>query len=322
MGKIVDRWRSGRPVNLFFVMKNLSLMAMPRAWHRWRRRRLTRGWEQRPDADYIRSRVDLYCLPTEPFNLQADALEGREIRLGHFHLRSVFDLQRTLRGFSSRARVGYQNGDVWKNAAWPSLTKARRMESGAENAVLLKLDSTRMFYHPHDNIPTLEKIPQLLFRGEIHGKPRRVQFFEQWAGHPLFNLGDTTRKNPSEWQAPGMSVAEHFRYRYILALEGNDFSSCLQWVMASNCIPVMPRPTVDTWLMQSRMEPGVHYIEIAPDFSDAAERIEWYNAHPEEAERIARESKRWAAQFDDARRERLIQTLVVEKYLRLTGQPV
>lgn len=316
----MDWWRSGRPVNFFYVVHSLVLTAMPRWWHRRRRLSLTRNWEQRPDADYIRDRVDFYCLPNHPFEPGADALEARRISRHRFNARYVFDLQRTLRAFGAQARVGFQNGDVWENVKWPSLTKARRLDADAPNGVLLKLDRIRHYYHPHDSIPTLQKAPRVIFRGEIHGKPHRVRFFEMWAGHPLFDLGDTTRRNPSQWQAEEVSVAGHFNYRYVLALEGNDVASCLQWVMASNCVPVMTRPTVETWLMHSRLIPGVHYIEIKPDYSDAAERIEWYNVHPEETEKIARESTRWAAQFADAKRERLIQMLVVEKYLRLAGQ--
>lgn len=63
-----------------------------------------------------------------------------------------------------------------------------------------------------------------------------------------------------------MSIPEHFKYKFILALEGYDMASSLQWIMASGCVPVMPKPTVEGWLMHSQLVAGRHYIEIAPTF--------------------------------------------------------
>ena len=159
----------------------------------------------------------------------------------------------------------------------------------------------------------------MFFRGDIYDKPARIKFFEQWAEHPLFDLGDTNRHHPSKWRSEFVSIPDHFRYKFILALEGYDMASSLQWIMASNCVPVMPKPTVEGWLMHSRLIPGIHYIEIEPDFSDVGEKIEYYVNHPAEAEKISMESKKWAQQFHDSKRERLISLLVVEKYLNLVN---
>ena len=116
-----------------------------------------------------------------------------------------------------------------------------------------------------------------------------------------------------------MKIEEHFSYKYILALEGYDVASALQWIMASNCIPVMPRPTTEGWLMHGALIPGIHYIEIADDFSDAEEQIAYYNSHPDEAKQISEASKEWARQFEDKKRESIISYLVAERYLMLSG---
>ncbi len=72
--------------------------------------------------------------------------------------------------------------------------------------------------------------------------------------------------------------------------------------------------------MHSRLVPGVHFIEIKPDFSDVGEKIKHYTDHPDEAAAISRASKEWAAQFLDRRRESIISYLVVERFLACTGQ--
>lgn len=73
-------------------------------------------------------------------------------------------------------------------------------------------------------------------------------------------------------------------YKFIMALEGNDVASNLKWVMSSNSIAVMPRPTCETWFMEGKLIPNYHYIEIKPDFTDLEERLKYYIEHPEEAQ--------------------------------------
>ena len=105
-----------------------------------------------------------------------------------------------------------------------------------------------------------------------------------------------------------------------MALEGNDVATNLKWVMSSNSLAVMPRPTCETWFMEGRLQPNVHYVEIKSDLSDLEERMNYYIAHPEEAQRIIENAHEFVKQFMDKEREQLIQILVAEKYLRLSGQ--
>ncbi len=313
---------------LFFYVGGWLRSLVPSRLLQYRRRKLLKGWESREDAAYIRMRRDFYCRDfTAPLSEEvAEDNSSRfahfgDVKVGNFQSRYAIDAAKYLRYWPKEMKLRFQDGDIRRNPASPTILKARRIgEPGYENAVILNLDSIRHFLNPHDPIPFKDKEPKLFFRGDIYGKPARIEFFKRWANHSLCDLGDTNRSNPSEWSAPFVSIPDHFRYKFILALEGYDVASALQWIMASNCVPVMPRPTAETWLMHSRLEPGVHYIEIAPDFSDVGEKMEYYVAHPEEAEKIAMESKKWARQFFDKKREKLISLLVVEKYLKLTKQ--
>lgn len=312
----------GKKIAIFFYLGGALHSLVPRRLMIWRRRRLVKGWQQRPDADEIRRRVDFCCGPDAPFTLpEADTPTVREITPRRFQSRYAIDAMRTLDYFPAHLRLGFLQGDTHFNPGFPTVAKGRRLNMpGGENAVILKLDSIRHYLTPRDRIPFREKIPKLFFRGDIYGKPHRVEFFRRWAGNPLMDLGDTSPSHPSEWSASFVSIPDHMQYQFILALEGNDVCSALQWIMASNCVPVMTRPTVETWLMHSQLEPGRHYIEIAPDFSDVGEKIKYYTDHPEEAEMISRESKKWAARFADRGRERLISLLVMERYFSLSGQ--
>ena len=90
--------------------------------------------------------------------------------------------------------------------------------------------------------------------------------------------------------------------------------------MSSNSIAVMPRPLFETWFMEGRLIPNYHYIEVKPDFSDLLERMDYYSAHPEEAEAIIKHAHEYVDQFRNSRRERLISLLVLKKYFMGVGQ--
>lgn len=280
-------------------------------------------WWSRPDATEIADRVNHYCrLDTEKITpLNADGLQASEIKLKSGPSTYYFDLQRYLRYFPSQLRLNFFAGDVWENPDRPTVMKARRLDEKARNGVILNLDRPRHFLHPRDNIAFADKLPKLIFRGDIHNKPHRISFFEKYFDSPYCDLGDTSPKATcDEWTKQRISIADHFKYRFILVLEGNDVASSLQWVMGSNCVPVMARPTVENWLMHSLLVPGKHYIEIAPDFSDLEEKLKYYTEHQGVAETISTESKKWYEQFYDRKREKIISLLVLDKYFRATGQ--
>lgn len=300
-------------------------MLTPRFIKRARTRCLLRGWEKRPDADEIRRRVDFYCLPESHFLLGDDAMAIKDIRLKNTHSRYYFDIHAVVDGFPGRSRVGFEQGDILDNPPYPKLVKNRRLASKpdvtmtnpAENGVILNLDWLRHYCRPKDKRAFEDKRPEMVFRGECEGKPERQRFLKMWKDSPLCDIGDTSRSAPADTKKPRMTIAEQLRYRYVLCLEGNDVATSLMWVMASGCVPVMPRPTAETWLMHSEMIPGTHYIEIKSDFTDVEEKLRYYNEHPEEARRIADASRDWLRQFDDSKRERIIAALTVKKYLSL-----
>ena len=66
--------------------------------------------------------------------------------------------------------------------------------------------------------------------------------------------------------------------------------------------------------MEGRLRPGYHYIEVRDDYSDLEEKIDYYIAHPEQAQQIIDHANDFARQFYDSRRERFISLLVMKKY--------
>lgn len=120
-----------------------------------------------------------------------------------------------------------------------------------------------------------------------------------------YQLGDVTR------------IPEH---QFIVSVEGIDVATNLKWIMASNSLCLMRRPRFETWFMEGTLQPDIHYVQLKDDFSDLEQKVTYYREHPSEAKRIITNAQQHAARFSNHNDERLISLLVIDRYLRLSGQ--
>ena len=276
--------------------------------------------EKRSDKDYILQRVDYYnrlqrgsILPNDAPRLAAHRLAWPSV---YFH-----DTYEFTRWFPQHYQWGYCPGDVTYVPDYPSIVKSRPLGIDNKNSVIMKLNKVRHFLFVDDKIAFADKKDMVIFRGEINGKPRREMFMNMYYGSPMCNLGEVSnRPIYSHWHSPKMTIRDHLDYKFIMSLEGNDVASNLKWVMSSNSIAVMPRPTCETWFMEETLIPNYHYIEIKSDYSDLEERLNYYIEHQDEALKIIENAHRYVEQFKDKKRENLISLLVLDKYFKMTGQ--
>lgn len=315
-------FHSGKNSKLAYYGKNfLRLYLLPDAWYRAKREAILHSLEKRKDRDYILSRVDYYCRLAKETPLSAKAKRIADFsRKGH---RSVyfFDSYEYVRYFPVDLRWQFAFGDIRELQDEPSIVKSRPLVKGNENSVLLNMDKVRHFIFLNDKIPFVKKRDEIIFRGEIFGKPRRIEFLKRWFGEASCDVGEVGKHCVCpEWKAGMLTLFEHLNYKFILALEGNDVASNLKWVMSSNSLAVMPRPTCETWFMEGTLIPDYHYVEIRSDYSDLKERMDYYIAHPDKAQEIINHAHEYVAQFQNKKRERLISLLVMDKYFRMTGQ--
>lgn len=317
--------------HLVYFMKGIARYLMPKPLCRLQRRIRLKAFQQMSSQEqaYIKERVDYYCksngsifLPEDAPALEKFTYKARESYV-HDYVNSTyfFDAHQYVRCFPQYLRWAYNPGDVNYMFPVPEITKSRPLYVHGtfaadsnhllnSNNILLNLDKVRHFLWVKDPYSWEEKECRVIFRGDIKGKPHRQRFIEMWKDHPLCDLSDICT----------MKLVDHLKYRYIMALEGNDVASNLKWVMSSNCCAVMPRPKFETWFMEGQLIPNYHYIEIQSDYSDLIERIEYYEAHPNEAKAIVAHAHEWCSQFWNSDREDLISFLVLEKYFRETGQ--
>lgn len=301
----------------------------PAAFYRHRLDRVLKSISMRPDRDEIFARANYYCklAPGDaPLPESAPVIQGMPITRQKVYF---FDFHRFARWFPKDMRVMLCPGDIVNVQPLPSIVKSRPLCPGNEYNVLMKLDAVRHYIFVNDHASWSGKIPKAIFMGKINGKRERIEFMELYAGSGMVDCGCVDRHplpGREHWAKPKLTIPEQLRYRFIVCLEGNDVASNLKWVMSSRSLAVMPRPTCETWFMEGRLIPNVHYVEIKPDFSDLPQKIQYYNEHPEEAERIIDNAHKYVDSFRDPEREKLISLLTLSRYFAATnpsqGAPV
>lgn len=320
--------RSGKNPKIPYYVRSFLRYWTP---HEWLGRRLPRLLDEgmrRADIDRILDRVAYYNRLEPGAALPEGAPTLADFRRCDHQSAYFFDSYEIVRWFDRSLRWNYLFGDVVHVPETPSVVKSRPIAApgGIANSVVLNLDKCRHFVFLKDRRRFADKQDRVIFRGSVKDNAQRRLFVDRFAAHPRVDAADTFAggDNPQQRGAtnlkPRISLYDHLDCKFIMALEGNDVASNLKWVMSSRSLAVMPRPTYETWFMEGRLKPDYHYVEVAPDFSDLEEKMDYYIAHPAEAEAIVARANAYVDGFRDARRERLTGLLVMRKYFERTGQ--
>lgn len=271
-----------------------------------------------PDLPNVwKSRLDYYCKLDTRCEL-TDAMSLADFR-SHKKSAYFFDLYPHLRAFPKDSRFLAMFGDVVIVPDQPSFVKSRPIHGDNRNSVLMKLDAVRHFMFVNDPQPFRAKRAGLTWRGRLHldvAKERRLDFLQQFSSQQRFDIGHINGGDVyPEYRKPRMSIDEQLQFKYILSLEGVDVATNLKWIMSSNSLCFSQSLKYETWYMEGRLQPGVHFVEIADDFSDVDEKIDYYERHPEEAEQIIANANAYTRQFLDRDAEDLLAHCVIKRYL-------
>lgn len=314
---------SGKNSKAGYYLKAGFRDIIPDAWFRAGLERELQSCARRYDSDYVQQRVDYYCPIEMPLSLGPQASAIGQLRLKDNSSTYYYDSREILQWFDSGLRWNYLFGDIRDNLPYPTVVKSRSLGPENCNNILLKLDKNRHFVFIKDHLSLEQKEDRAIFRGHIGSRENRALFCQRFKGSSRVDAADTLPSQVEGYKhtatsQPMLSFYEHLRFRYIMALEGNDVASNLKWIMSSHSAAVMPRPTCETWFMEGRLEPGVHYVEVRPDFEDLEEKMDYYSAHLDELQAIVDNANHYVDQFRDLRRERYIGLLVMQKYFKLT----
>jgi len=186
-----------------------------------------------------------------------------------------------------------------------------------------------------NDIPFQNKVGCALWRGATTGQvgrcANRFDLVEKYFdNHNKINIGfsniawgtvDTSGNiinyhSYAKWVKGKMSIKEQLRYKYLLAVDGNDKASGLNWQLASKSLVMMAKPTKISWLMEDNLIPNVHYIQLKNDFSDLEEKIEWCESHPNECQQMVNNANHFMSQFYNENMERYIESQVIVRYMK------
>lgn len=309
--------RRHRNSRLAYTAGNVLSLALPRALHRARGRGLLADAASLPPEQL--ARVDHYYRVPGPFTLgpTADALPLARLKRRSNYW---FDLSEHLRRLPAGLRLHYRFGDKTHAESVPTIVKARRIGEPERTSVLMKLDRVRHFLFVDDARSFGSKRDSLVWRGAARNQEQRRAFLARWHAHPWIDAGRTDGDAHAPHRAPFLSIDQQLEHKFVLSIEGNDVATNLKWILSSNSVCVMPRPTKETWFMESLLEPGVQYLEVRDDFEDLEEVIERALRDEAGCRRIVERAHAWVDRFRDRRVEDTLALLVLERYFRDSGQ--
>ena len=261
-------------------------------------------------------RLALYCKLQGPLALPPGTVLAHEVSIMR-HSYYVGDMLRGLYPHFLNRRFFRLFGDVNWVPDVPSLVKSRPTSDSNQNSVLLPMDMRRHLRFPRDPYDFRMKRAAMVWRGASY-QPNRQLLLKETAQMPFCDTGNPALAHEDPHYKPRLSIFEQLEYKYILSIEGNDVATNLKWILNSNSLCFMPRPRFETWFLEGRLQAGVHYAELADDFSNLQQLFDHYEAHPEEALAIIRQANAYTRQFKNTRAEVLLSQHVCQAYFAAT----
>ncbi len=198
----------------------------------------------------------------------------------------------------------------------PIIAKARRSAlSFHPQPIVWLLNRNRHYKYELENyasrivkrgkeIPWSDKLSKVFWRGSTTfnklAGTSRLDVLAQWinyddnhmdiAFHKVVQMRTNFNREyvKNHYVRKKQSLLEMNRYKYLLSVEGNDVATGLKWMLYSNSVVLMSRPTVATWAMEDLLVPYVHYIPLANDYSNLLEMVKWAEEHDEACQEISK----------------------------------
>ena len=169
------------------------------------------------------------------------------------------------------------------------------------------------------DIPWAAKNNDVIWRGATTGKEHREKFVQKYFDQYDVAFSTVKQKpNLAPYKKDRVSIAKQLTYKYIVSLEGNELPSNRRWTLASNSVPIMPKPKWHSWIMEEKLEPYVHYLELNDDLSNLEELLNWARENDEKCREIALNGKQFMAQFLDLENDLKVQKLLLEEFSKRT----
>ena len=230
-------------------------------------------------------------------------------------------------------------GDIYEPAIAthvniPVFTKNRMSASDDDTSIILRsLNFTRhwkLYHFSPPDIPFDIKKNTIYWRGVSTGNiknpgNRFVLLYNWFNKHNYIDIGFieiVQEKYDCVKYLKGKHVwpKQFLKHKYLLSVEGNDKDSGLNWKLNSNSVVLMAKPRCQSWLMESKLIPGVHYILLKDDFSDLNEKYIWCQNHQVECKQIIKNANKYMHQFSNNNIENMIEKTLIDSYFQCLKQ--
>jgi len=224
-------------------------------------------------------------------------------------------------------RFLYRIGDHHKKATTKGIIAKTRIVSDS-SVTLLKITPARHWGKIKEvkdsDIPYKQKKDMIVWRGATTGRKKitatRYDFVSKYFDESqIMNVGFSkithNIESYSDLVKGRMTLEEQLQYKFLVSLQGNDVASGLKWMLYSNSVVMMAKPTICSWAMEDQLEPFVHYLPLEDDFSNLEEIYQWAISNEDACIAIANNATKFIEKFLDLRRELLLECEVMRRYL-------
>ncbi len=210
-------------------------------------------------------------------------------------------------------------GESGSTHSIPCIRKSRRQED--DTSVIFNFRTLRLTQPCSEaiknDIAWDRKMNNVIWRGATTGKKQRVDFVKKY--FDKYDVAFATTKQKPEManlKRKKVSIKDQLNYKFIVSLEGNDVASNLRWVLASNSVPVMTKPYWQSWIIEQKLEPNVHYLQLNDDLSNLEELLSWAESHGDECKQIALNGKKYMSQFLDKGNDLPVQKMLLDEFAK------
>ena len=207
----------------------------------------------------------------------------------------------------------------------PTLSKIRILRE-PQNRILTKFNYKRHWGKVDAvknlrNLDNFSKKKALInWRGATTGNGQRNIAVSKYFDNPVCDVAfyyvcpNFKPDKPEHLKRP-QSIPKMLEYKYLFSINGNDKASDLNWKLASDSLVFMSSPKYESWLMESKLKPWVHYIPLEYNFSDLIEKYKWAESNQDKCIEIIKNANLFIdSNFGDHEREERIERAVFKYY--------
>ena len=239
--------------------------------------------------------------------------------------------------YNKNTKFNWTYADLTNSFDYYKFVKARPIHNPNKSILLPLLEQCFLpdrIEEIKNDISFLHKINKIVWRGTNSGnKPndslynfraQRINLVSKFYNYKtdIFDIGFSDMRYSQNCKfnqnfiKKKLTIEEQLKYKFIIAIEGNDYATNLGWILLSNSILILPKPFIESWLCEKYLKEWIHYVPIKNDFSDLEENYKKCVNDKDLCLKLVINKKIFAYNLMNKDNEFLLAQNVCSKYLR------